>query len=123
MGKKIIYGVNERGTRLGEFHHNARLTDDQVELIRRIHEEGFMGYRSLVLMCKERWGLDVSRQTIKSICKYERRCSTPSAYKTGEMRDGRLVTVSLKERLKTTSCAYDNAFSASYDHTPPSKLK
>jgi hypothetical protein len=35
------------GHRIGESHHRARLTDKQVETIRRLHASGTIGYELL----------------------------------------------------------------------------
>lgn len=119
MTKKFTYGVNDKGYRLGEAHQNAVLTDDQVELIRRLYEEGFLGYRSLVLMCLEQWGLTVSKSTIKSICKYERRCSTPDAYRTGyKDESGRVMPI--KKQLMLTT-ANMTSFQPRLPRKPPNR--
>jgi len=39
-------GVNDLGRRVGESHHNAKLTDCDVELMLALHGEGW-GYRRL----------------------------------------------------------------------------
>ena len=40
MVKKRTIGVNERGNRVGETHHRARLTDHEIDLMRELWEEG-----------------------------------------------------------------------------------
>lgn len=66
--------VNEAGLRIGEDHPNAELTDAEVELVRKLHEQG-LSYDDLA----EKFG--VSKWTIGRICRYERRAQTPAAYK------------------------------------------
>lgn len=39
--------VNEQGRRVGDSHHNAKLTDHEVELLRQLHREKAMGYKKL----------------------------------------------------------------------------
>lgn len=75
MKKRIDFAVNEQGLPIGEAHHNAKLSDAQVEIIRDLYEEGFVSYRSLALT------FGVSREAIADICKYRRRACTPVAYK------------------------------------------
>lgn len=41
-----IVAVNDIGRRVGDSHHNAKLTDNDVELLRAMHREGW-GYRRL----------------------------------------------------------------------------
>lgn len=59
--------------RYGERHPRAKLTDAEVEIIRRIYEEGMVGYRALAQ------AFAVNRDTIARICRYERR-AYPSGY-------------------------------------------
>ncbi len=59
-------GVNARGLRVGEDHPNSRLTDAEVELMRRLHDDG-MSYTALA----EKF--EVSRHCVGRICRYERR--------------------------------------------------
>lgn len=73
--KKVLVKVNDLGRRIGDSHHRATLTDDEVELIRTIHEEGKIGYRTLAKF------YGVSRSTIAKICKYERRNNFVANYK------------------------------------------
>ena len=72
----MIVGVNAAGLRVGEDHHNAKLTDAEVELVRKLHEEERMSYASLA----EKF--DVSRWCIGRICRYEWRAQTIARFKT-----------------------------------------
>lgn len=74
--KKIIYPVNERGLRIGEHHQRAKLSDEQVELIRDLYEMGEGGYKMLARM------FGVSRSTIRDIVQFRRRASTPDRFRT-----------------------------------------
>lgn len=62
---KILVTVNARGRRVGEFHPLAKLTESDVELMRRLHEEENFGYRRLAKM------FEVGKTTVRRICKYE----------------------------------------------------
>lgn len=53
--------------RIGEEHHNATLSDDDVDMIRELHEEHGLSYNQLADK------FDVPKSTIKSICKYDTR--------------------------------------------------
>jgi hypothetical protein len=55
-----------RVRRVGENHHNAKYTDREVELVRKLHEEG-LGYRRLSAK------MDMPIRTIRSILDYSRR--------------------------------------------------
>ncbi len=80
--RKVIGVVGPRNMPIGEDHHNAKLTDAQVEEIRELYETGVYGYRRLAKMCKEQWGVEVSRMTIRDIVTFRRRGCTPDNYKT-----------------------------------------
>lgn len=64
MRKKI--GINERGLRVGEDHQNAKLTDAEVELIRKLHSEG-LSYKTLAVK------FEVSKSLIRYIVQFKRR--------------------------------------------------
>jgi hypothetical protein len=66
--------VNERGFRVGEDHQNAKLTNEEVETVRKLHGEG-LSYNTLAQK------YEVSKTLIAKICRYERRAETASAWK------------------------------------------
>lgn len=68
-------GVNAAGLRVGEHHHNAKLTDHDVDLIRRLHEDEGMSYRVLARK------FEVSKGAIAGICRYERRAQTVERFR------------------------------------------
>jgi DNA invertase Pin-like site-specific DNA recombinase len=67
MGKLV--GVNEKGLRVGEDHPRAKITNRDVELIRRLHEEG-MPYRELAQK------FEISRMQAWRICSYRERAQS-----------------------------------------------
>lgn len=71
----MLVAFNECGMRIGETHHNAKLTDHEVELIRQLHEQG-LTYERLA----EKF--EVSKWAIGMICRYQRREQTPARWKT-----------------------------------------
>lgn len=42
-----LVGVTERGYRVGETHHRAKLTNVQVDLIRELHDTRCIGYKRI----------------------------------------------------------------------------
>lgn len=74
--RRVTFGVDEKGNPLGEAHHRAKLSDDDVELIRDIYEEGMASYSTLAKV------FAVSKETIRDIVTFRRRASTPSAFRT-----------------------------------------
>jgi DNA invertase Pin-like site-specific DNA recombinase len=59
--------INELGRRIGQDHHNAKLTDHEVELIRELHAEKAMGYRKLAQK------FEVSKSLVREIIQERRR--------------------------------------------------
>ncbi len=55
-------GVNDIGRRVGDSHHNAKLTDADVELLLTLHGEGW-GYRRLAAK------FEISKSLARKICK------------------------------------------------------
>lgn len=74
MSKKFL-ALNERSYRVGETHHRAKLTDIEVDKIRDLHEDDGLGYRTLARM------FDVSKSTIRDICRYDTRAQTPTTWR------------------------------------------
>ncbi len=78
---KIMVGIDERGRRVGESHPRARLTNDQVDWLRDLYDTGMVGYRTLARAANWLWGIEVSRNTVSKLVKYERRNATVMSYK------------------------------------------
>lgn len=74
MATKIV-AVNENGRRIGEYHPRSKLTDEQVDRIRDLHEDHDLTYEQLSAMYQ------VPKTTIASICQYARRAQTPFGWK------------------------------------------
>lgn len=72
---KAFLGTDDEGNLVGESHPRARLTDDEVKLIRDLYDEGLVGYRTLART------FGVSRNTIKCIVKFRRRNATATNFK------------------------------------------
>ena len=76
-----VVGVSDTGHRVGEDHpnHNPRITQVVVDALRDLNEEG-IGYGCLSIM------FGISRGYIAQICRYEKRISYASRYKTVQVR-------------------------------------
>ena len=72
--------INGRGLRVGEDHQNAKLTNDEVELVRELHKAG-LSYK--VLAAK----FEVSKSLVAAICRWERRAEVATAWKTVHVPD------------------------------------
>ena len=84
MVKKVVpYVLNGRlRTVVGQDHHSAKLTDAQVETIRRIYEAKLGGYRKIAQWISATYGIDVHWVTVRDIVQYRRRACTPDGYMT-----------------------------------------
>ena len=74
---KTVVGVNDQGYRVAQDHpnHNPKITPVIVDALRELNEEG-IGYGCLSLM------FNISRGYIAQICRYEKRVSYPTRWKT-----------------------------------------
>lgn len=59
--KKMI-AVNECGYRIGEDHHNAKLTNHEIDLLLELREDGW-SYRRLADK------FEIGKSTVRDICK------------------------------------------------------
>ena len=67
--------VNSEGYRIGTSHHNCKISDQTIDAIRDLNEEG-LGYGTLSTI------FNLPRGTIAKICKYRIRGQSPDRYKT-----------------------------------------
>lgn len=75
-GDLIRYiGTNDRGLRVGQFHHKAKLTDAEVDQVRDLHEFAGWGY----LKIARTYG--VSKSNVAQICRYEKRTEMVTSWK------------------------------------------
>ena len=70
-----LVGVNHRGFPVGQYHHRARLTDEQVDMIRTMAEEHGRSRRWISMK------LRIPYKTIEKICRYERRAQIVIGFK------------------------------------------
>ena len=80
---KLCIALNKNGRRIGETHHNAKLTDDDVNHIRLLNIEHGISFRELARK------FEVSHTTIENICGYKKRCQVAEKFKTIEVGDGK----------------------------------
>ena len=80
--KTIVVGVTDTGHRCNEDHHNynGRITQVVVDALRELNEDYGIGYGCLSMM------FGISRGYIAQICRYEKRVSYPTRYKTIKVR-------------------------------------
>ena len=76
MSRKIIVTLGEDKRPIGEHHHRAKLSDEDVEFIRDIYDEGFASYSTLAKV------FNVHKATIADIVNFRKRASAPASYKT-----------------------------------------
>lgn len=66
--------VNERGSPIGEDHHNARYTNGEIEMVLKLRDEG-AGYGTIAKL------VEMPKSTVQSICNARRRCQTAARWK------------------------------------------
>lgn len=76
MSKRITIHTGGRGQRLGEAHPRAKLSDEDVELIRAIYEEGMESLSTLAHV------FGVSKGIVGDIVSFRRRATTPLGSRT-----------------------------------------
>lgn len=70
--------VNDAGRAIGQYHHSAKLDDDDVELILNLRAEGL----SLAqIAAKFDDGVRISKRTVHAICRGEKRSQTVMGHK------------------------------------------
>ena len=80
--KTIVVGVNDQGYRVAQDHpnHSKHITPVVVDALRELHEDWGIGYGCLSLM------FGISRGYVAQICRYEKRVSYATRWKTIETR-------------------------------------
>lgn len=73
--RPILVALNEDGRRIGETHHNSRLSDAFVEKLRDLHEYEGKTPRQIADH------LQISFRTVKKICYYQRRVQVARSWK------------------------------------------
>jgi len=76
MKYKMVF-VNDRGKRIGQDHHRAKLTDSDIDLIFELRDAG-LSYLEIAGKFDDIEG-GISRSTIRDIIKGRRRAQLPAA--------------------------------------------
>jgi predicted DNA-binding protein (UPF0251 family) len=76
----IAVAINELGRRIGQDHHNAKLTNGEVEMIRQMREDG-MTYTEIANK------MEIGRRTVRDIVHGRRRAQYPVEFKQVRVRD------------------------------------
>lgn len=78
---KVRVNTNDAGFVIGQDHPKAKLSDDDVDLIRELHEDQNFGYAKLAWLFTRKTKGKVSKGYIRDICTYRRRCHIPTGSK------------------------------------------
>ena len=70
----MLISISEKNQRCGEDHHNSKLSNHEVEMVRWLHDCG-MGYARIADK------FEVSKSCIAMICRYERRTAYAVRFK------------------------------------------
>jgi ribosome-binding protein aMBF1 (putative translation factor) len=73
--KNVCVAFNSQGLRIGETHPRSTIPDETVDRVREYREEQGKSYGWLALRFR------LSYNTVKKICRYERRAQTPVSWK------------------------------------------
>ena len=69
-----LVAVNAAGIRVGEDHQNAKLTNQEVDRLLELRDQG-MSYGQLATI------FEISKSGARQICKGRRRCQTPENFR------------------------------------------
>jgi hypothetical protein len=72
--------VNAKGRRVGDSHHNARITDEDVDALMGLRDEGW-GYRTLAAK------FEISKRHVRDIVSGRRRNQVPTAWRKVFVKD------------------------------------
>lgn len=75
-----IVGVDERGYRVGQTHHNSTIPDSVVRAVRDAHEYDLWSYNRIA---RE---MGLKKSTVAKLCRYERRAIVPQDWRRSERR-------------------------------------
>jgi DNA invertase Pin-like site-specific DNA recombinase len=78
MSFKLVF-VNDKGKRIGEGHHRAKLTDKDIDLVFELRDMG-LSYSTIAGKFDDIPG-GVSRSTVRKILKGQTRAQVPAATK------------------------------------------
>lgn len=76
---KTRVAVNDRGYRIGETHHRAKLSDAEIEAILYLHDAG-LSFGAIAAKWDEP-GRQISKSTVRDVVHGARRAQVPARYK------------------------------------------
>jgi len=74
---RVIVGINDTGSRIGQDHHNAVLTDTDVDLMLKLRAQDQDAWSYAVLAAK----FEVSKSLVAQICRLEKRSQMATRWK------------------------------------------
>lgn len=80
-----LVAVNEMGRRVGDSHHNAKLTNHEVEMLLTMHGPGF-GYGKLASI------FEISKSMARNYIKGRARCQSVHEWRTVHVKAAPLIT-------------------------------
>lgn len=82
-----VVATNGKGIRLGEDHQNAKLTNDEVDMMMRLRDEGW-GWAKLA----EKF--EISKRHVRDIAAGKKRCQTASKWRVVRLPPPHATTIS-----------------------------
>jgi hypothetical protein len=73
--------VNAKGRRVGDSHHNAQLTNEEIDTLLNLHFVEGWGYRRLAAK------FEVSKSSVRNYCLGRARCQVPSQWRKVYVKD------------------------------------
>ncbi len=84
-----LVAINAAGTRIGETHHLAKLSNDDVDCILELRDAG-LSYGEIAAKWDE--DMTISKSTVRDICTGRIRGQTPDAYRAPRKRPAVRIT-------------------------------
>lgn len=70
-----LVATNDRGMRIGQYHHRTKYPDEMVDKARELHEDQGLGYVRIARI------LGVPKSVVRDWCRYNRRAQTYVSWK------------------------------------------
>jgi ribosome-binding protein aMBF1 (putative translation factor) len=83
-----VVGVDERGYRVGQTHHNSTIPDSVVRAVRDAHEYDLWSYNRIA---RE---MGLKKSTVAKLCRYERRAIIAQQWRRTDKQRNRQTTSS-----------------------------
>lgn len=79
--ERRLVAINDKGRRVGEEHHKAKLSNNDIELMRRMYEEYPVGHPKHLGFSKLAKIFECSRTHVVEICTYQQRAQTVAGFR------------------------------------------